>query len=171
MKRHTSCAASRRLPPLSQGWPPDPPSQWAASTASRLPATAVVKRSPSAGIRESTGPSSAQAPGMVGTLRNTSASRVLGGVSVNEANGVSSETNALNHAACVLGPWQSDLVSGWRKSSSEIAVFHFIAEPAPDVNRTGHLVKNRCDRRGAIPRKAATGAGVFVQPAQPREGP
>lgn len=70
-------------------------------------------------------------------LRNTSADRVLGVVSVDGVNVVSGETAALNQTGYVLGPWQSYQVIGWRKSGSEIAAFHFTASPASYAERTG----------------------------------
>jgi hypothetical protein len=70
-------------------------------------------------------------------LRNTSPGRTLSVVSVDGVNVISGETAALNQTGYVLGPWQSYQVTGWRKSDSEIAAFHFTASPASYAERTG----------------------------------
>ncbi len=70
-------------------------------------------------------------------LRNTSPGRVLSVVSVDGVNVISGETAALNQTGYVLGPWQSYAVSGWRKSDSEVAAFHFTASSSSYAERTG----------------------------------
>lgn len=70
-------------------------------------------------------------------VRNASAGRVLGVVSVDGVNVISGETAALNQTGYVLGPWQRYAVTGWRKSDQEIAAFHFTAAPASYAERTG----------------------------------
>ncbi|MDM7948099.1 hypothetical protein [Hydrogenophaga sp.] len=70
-------------------------------------------------------------------LRNTSSGRTLNVVSVDGVNVISGETAALHQTGYVLGAWQSYQVTGWRKSDSEIAAFHFTASPASYAERTG----------------------------------
>lgn len=70
-------------------------------------------------------------------LRNTSAGRTLNVVSVDGVNVISGETAALHQTGYVLGAWQSYQVTGWRKSDSQIAAFHFTASPASYAERTG----------------------------------
>ena len=70
-------------------------------------------------------------------LRNTSAGRTLNVVSVDGVNVISGESAALNQTGYVLSAWQSYQVTGWRKSDSEIAAFHFTASPASYAERTG----------------------------------
>lgn len=70
-------------------------------------------------------------------LRNTSAGRTLNVVSVDGVNVISGETAALHQTGYVLGAWQSYQVTGWRKSDSQIAAFHFTDSPASYAERTG----------------------------------
>ena len=70
-------------------------------------------------------------------LQNLSGQRVLAVVSVDGVNVISGETAGTGQSGYVLGPWQSMEVSGWRKSLSEVAGFHFTALPDSYAARTG----------------------------------
>ena len=70
-------------------------------------------------------------------LRNLSGQRVLAVVSVDGVNVISGETAGTGQSGYVLEPWQSMEVSGWRKSLSEVAGFHFTALPDSYAARTG----------------------------------
>lgn len=70
-------------------------------------------------------------------LRNTGHGRTLNVVSVDGVNVISGETAAVHQTGYVLSPWQRYEVTGWRKSDSEIAAFHFTASPASYAERTG----------------------------------
>jgi hypothetical protein len=70
-------------------------------------------------------------------LRNTSPGRTLNVVSVDGVNVISGETAGVHQTGYVLSPWQRYEVTGWRKSDSEIAAFHFTASPASYAERTG----------------------------------
>ncbi|HEX5738886.1 MAG TPA: hypothetical protein VFY22_10270 [Hydrogenophaga sp.] len=71
------------------------------------------------------------------SVRNASSARLLGVVSVDGVNVVSGETAAWNQTGYVLSPWQQYSVSGWRKSNSEVAAFHFTASSGSYAERTG----------------------------------
>ncbi|MDO8903496.1 MAG: hypothetical protein Q7V46_02890 [Hydrogenophaga sp.] len=71
------------------------------------------------------------------SVRNASSARLLGVVSVDGVNVVSGETAAPHQTGYVLSPWQQYSVSGWRKSNSEVAAFHFTAPSASYAERTG----------------------------------
>lgn len=90
------------------------------------------------------------------SVRNTTGARVMTVVSVDGVNAVSGETAAWNQTGYVLSPWQQYDINGWRKSSSEIAAFHFTASPASYAARTG-----RPDHVGVI------GVAVFRERVQP----
>lgn len=70
-------------------------------------------------------------------LRNASPGRVLSVVSVDGVNVISGQTAGWNQTGYVLAPWQSYAVSGWRKSDTEVAAFHFTASSASYAERTG----------------------------------
>jgi hypothetical protein len=70
-------------------------------------------------------------------VRNQTPGRILGVVSVDGVNAVSGETAAVHQTGYVLHPWQLYNVTGWRKSDSEVAAFHFTASPASYAERTG----------------------------------
>lgn len=90
------------------------------------------------------------------SVRNTTDARVMTVVSVDGVNAVSGETAAWNQTGYVLSPWQQYDITGWRKSSSEIAAFHFTASPASYAARTG-----RPDHVGVI------GVAVFREKVAP----
>lgn len=70
-------------------------------------------------------------------LTNTTGERVLVVVSVDGVNVVTGETAAPHQAGYVLGPWQSTEITGWRKSYSDVAQFHFTDLPDSYAARTG----------------------------------
>ncbi|WP_066269626.1 hypothetical protein [Hydrogenophaga palleronii] len=71
------------------------------------------------------------------SLRNASAGRVLGVVSVDGVNVISGDTAAWHQTGYVLSPWQQHAITGWRKSDNEVAAFHFTASSASYAERTG----------------------------------
>lgn len=93
-------------------------------------------------------------------VRNRSGGRVLGVVSVDGVNVISGETAAWAQTGYVLGPWQAYAITGWRKSDSEVAAFHFTASPASYAARTG-----RPDHMGVI------GVAVFREKTPPPPPP
>ena len=54
-------------------------------------------------------------------LRNLSGERVLVVLSVDGINAISGQTAAPDQAGYVLEPWQESDITGWRKSSAEVA--------------------------------------------------
>lgn len=90
------------------------------------------------------------------SVRNTTGARVMTVVSVDGVNVISGETAAWNQTGYVLSPWQHHDIHGWRKSSSEIAAFHFTASPASYAARTG-----RPDHVGVL------GVAVFREKVAP----
>lgn len=90
------------------------------------------------------------------SVRNTTGARVMTVVSVDGVNVISGETAALDQTGYVLLPWQQYDIHGWRKSSSEVAAFHFTAAPASYAARTG-----RPDHVGVI------GVAVFREKVAP----
>ena len=71
------------------------------------------------------------------SVRNATPGRVLGVVSVDGVNVISGETAAWQQTGYVLSPWQQHAITGWRKSDSEVAAFHFTASSASYAERTG----------------------------------
>jgi len=71
------------------------------------------------------------------SLRNATPGRVLGVVSVDGVNVISGETAAWQQTGYVLSPWQQHAITGWRKSDTEVAAFHFTASSASYAERTG----------------------------------
>lgn len=71
------------------------------------------------------------------SLRNATAGRVLGVISVDGVNVISGETAAWQQTGYVLSPWQQHAITGWRKSDAEVAAFHFTASSASYAERTG----------------------------------
>ncbi|MDO9437674.1 hypothetical protein [Hydrogenophaga sp.] len=71
------------------------------------------------------------------SVRNATAGRVLGVVSVDGVNVISGETAAWQQTGYVLSPWQEHAITGWRKSDAEVAAFHFTASSASYAERTG----------------------------------
>ena len=90
------------------------------------------------------------------SVRNATSARVMSVVSVDGVNVVSGETASLDQTGYVLSPWQRYSITGWRKSDSEVAAFHFTASPASYAARTG-----RPDHVGVI------GAAVFREKETP----
>lgn len=91
-------------------------------------------------------------------LQNASRGRLLNVVSVDGVNVISGETASFNQAGYVLTPGQRYDVSGWRKSSREIAAFEFTSLPRSYAARTG-----RPDDVGVI------GVAVFRERAPYRQ--
>jgi len=81
----------------------------------------------------------AGAPGERYALRvtNRSGERLLAVVSVDGVNIVSGETARVSQRGYVLAPWQSALLTGWRKSDSEVAAFEFARLPQSYAALTG----------------------------------
>jgi hypothetical protein len=71
------------------------------------------------------------------SVRNATPGRLLGVVSVDGVNVISGETAAWQQTGYVLSPWQQHAITGWRKSDSEVAAFHFTASSASYAERTG----------------------------------
>lgn len=93
-------------------------------------------------------------------LTNTTGERVLVVVSVDGVNVVTGEDAAPSQAGYVLGPWQSTEITGWRKSYSDVAQFHFTDLPDSYAARTG-----RPDNVGVI------GIAVFRERAPVYQAP
>lgn len=91
-------------------------------------------------------------------LRNASRGRLLNVVSVDGINVISGETASPDQTGYVLTPGQRYDVSGWRKSSREIAAFEFTSLPRSYAARTG-----RPDDVGVI------GVAVFREARAVRE--
>lgn len=90
------------------------------------------------------------------SVRNATRERVLGVISVDGVNVVSGETAAWNQTGYVLWGRQQYQITGWRKSDTEVAAFHFTASQASYAARTG-----RPDHTGVI------GVAVFREKAAP----
>ncbi|MGE0097694.1 MAG: hypothetical protein AB7S86_05035 [Hydrogenophaga sp.] len=71
------------------------------------------------------------------SVRNATPGRVLGVVSVDGVNVISGETAAWRQTGYVLSPWQQHAITGWRKSDTEVAAFHFTASSDSYAERTG----------------------------------
>ena len=70
-------------------------------------------------------------------LTNTSGERVLVVLSVDGVNAVTGATAHPSQAGYVLQPWQSSEITGWRKSTRDIAQFVFTDLPDSYAARTG----------------------------------
>ncbi|MDR2128466.1 MAG: hypothetical protein LBP52_05315 [Burkholderiaceae bacterium] len=70
-------------------------------------------------------------------MRNKTSGRALAVMSVDGVNIVSGETAAWEQTGYVLEGNQSAQITGWRKSDSEVAAFHFTALPNAYASRTG----------------------------------
>jgi hypothetical protein len=70
-------------------------------------------------------------------LRNTGADRMMAVVSVDGVNVVTGDTAATGQTGYVLNAWQSYDITGWRKSDTEVAAFHFTRLPESYAARTG----------------------------------
>ncbi len=71
------------------------------------------------------------------SVRNATGARVLSVVSVDGVNVVSGETATWHQTGYVLSPWQRHDITGWRKSDTEVAAFHFTATDQAYATRTG----------------------------------
>lgn len=71
------------------------------------------------------------------TVRNRLGERVLAVPAVDGVNVLSGETAAWDQTGYVLSPWQPYQITGWRKSSSEIAAFEFSSASDSYAGRTG----------------------------------
>lgn len=69
-------------------------------------------------------------------LRNRTGERLLAVVSVDGVNVVSGETASASQRGYVLSPLGSTEISGWRKSSQDVAAFYFTALPDSYAART-----------------------------------
>ncbi len=83
-------------------------------------------------------------------LQNHTGGRVLVVLSVDGVNAITGRTAAPDQSGYVLDPWQTIQVSGWRKSSRQVAEFYFTRLADSYAARTG-----RPDNVGVI------GAAVF----------
>lgn len=70
-------------------------------------------------------------------VRNKLGERVLAVTAVDGVNVLSGETAAWGQTGYVFAPWQQYQVTGWRKSSSEVAAFEFSALGDSYAGRTG----------------------------------
>jgi hypothetical protein len=70
-------------------------------------------------------------------VRNRLGERVLVVPAVDGINVLSGETAAWDQTGYVLSPWQPYQITGWRKSSSEIAAFEFSSAGDSYAGRTG----------------------------------
>lgn len=71
------------------------------------------------------------------TVRNRLGERLLAVPAVDGVNVLSGETAAWGQTGYVLSPWQPYQITGWRKSSSEIAAFAFSSAGDSYAGRTG----------------------------------
>lgn len=71
------------------------------------------------------------------SVRNKLSERVLAVTAVDGVNVLSGETAAWGQTGYVFSPWQQYQVTGWRKSSSEVAAFEFSALGDSYAGRTG----------------------------------
>lgn len=70
-------------------------------------------------------------------VRNKLGERVLAVTAVDGVNVLSGETAAWDQTGYVFSPWQQYQVTGWRKSSQEVAAFEFSAVGDSYAGRTG----------------------------------
>ncbi len=89
------------------------------------------------------------------SLRNTRGERLMGVISVDGVNVISGETASPNQTGYVFSGYGTSEITGWRKSSQQVAAFIFSEEGASYAARTG-----RPDNVGVI------GLAVFRE--QPR---
>ncbi|MEG2803088.1 hypothetical protein [Stenotrophomonas sp.] len=95
-------------------------------------------------------------------LRNASAERVLVVVSVDGLNAITGQVAAPGQTGYVLNPWQTADISGWRKSSEEVAQFVFTTPGRSYAARTG-----RPDNIGVIGMAVFTEAGAIARDLSP----
>ena len=69
-------------------------------------------------------------------VENRSGGRVMAVVSVDGVNVVSGQTAAVSQQGYVLSPWQTSEISGWRKSTEEVAAFYFTSVEDSYAGRT-----------------------------------
>lgn len=93
-------------------------------------------------------------------VTNRTQGRLLAVISVDGVNVVSGETATPDQSGYVLAPQQSYGISGWRKSTDEVAAFYFTALPDSYAARTG-----RPGNAGVI------GVAVFREWLPPRPRP
>lgn len=93
-------------------------------------------------------------------VTNRTRGRVLAVISVDGVNVISGETAASEQSGYVLSPHQSYDIAGWRKSTDEVASFHFTALPDSYAARTG--------RPGNV---GVIGVAVFREWSPPRPRP
>ena len=70
-------------------------------------------------------------------VTNRTGERVLAVMSVDGVNIVTGQTAAWNQGGYVLQPWASHEITGWRKSTQEVAAFEFAALPDSYAALTG----------------------------------
>ena len=70
-------------------------------------------------------------------VTNRTGERVLAVMSVDGVNIVTGQTAAWNQSGYVLQPWASHEITGWRKSTQEVAAFEFAALPDSYAALTG----------------------------------
>jgi hypothetical protein len=70
-------------------------------------------------------------------LTNLSGERVLAVMSVDGVNIITGRSASFEQSGYVLGPWETHEITGWRKSTSEVAAFYFTALPDSYAARTG----------------------------------
>ncbi len=93
-------------------------------------------------------------------VRNTTSQRLLGVMAVDGVNILTGETADWNQSGYVLDSWRHAQITGWRKSETEVATFHFTALPDSYAARTG-----RPDNVGVI------GVAVFRERPVPPPAP
>ena len=93
-------------------------------------------------------------------VRNATGERVMGVMSVDGVNVISGDTASWEQSGYVLSRYQNAQITGWRKSSAEVAAFHFTALPNSYAARTG-----RPDNVGVI------GVAVFRERYAPPPRP
>ena len=93
-------------------------------------------------------------------VRNATGERVMGVMSVDGVNVISGDTASWDQSGYVLSRYQNAQITGWRKSSDEVAAFHFTALPNSYAARTG-----RPDNVGVI------GVAVFRERYAPPPRP
>lgn len=70
-------------------------------------------------------------------VHNRLGERLLAVISVDGINVLSGQSAGWDQTGYVLGPWQDDAITGWRKSNTEVAAFTFTASARSYAARTG----------------------------------
>jgi len=70
-------------------------------------------------------------------ISNRTGERVLAVMAVDGVNIITGQTGSYEQSGYVLGPWQTQEITGWRKTSNEVAGFVFTALPDSYAARTG----------------------------------